>query len=1068
MIKQSDIHNQIKDIVENRSDYDEGSNIEWKVIPHKPNSMCEFLKDILGLLNCIERVDEDKFLIYGIENKTKKLVGISISDMLDDADYQIFFDKIEPRPTISFGTIDAAELDENLKGRYVGFFYIPSENTGKIYELSEEYIDNNNDARYKKRYAPGTSFIREGSKTRPLRQKDRDSIRSVIKQPSEFYSSLSKYPSLTDKHGVTPFALAAVLGSWDENDSNDLSLIESLSGLVYEDWIAPIRMQVLGGSDLIMLNRTTWNVKDRFRLVELCGAELTERILNNYKPTVIAAIENIDAKFELEPKKRMAATLYGNGPTYSGSLQHGVAEFLALAGNNSDKFKNCSAPFLKDYTGKVVFEIVNSDDWMVLASAQAVLPLLAEANPGAYLASIQHSLRNGNGLKDYLSQHEDGIFQAQHGSSLALGIRVTARLSDYFVKAITILVALSEYYDSVKDILVGILLPWLPQTDAPLDAQKSVGKYLAKAKSEQAWKALIELLPNVTTTGMANYEPIYLQVPPLPSTVKLAVFWDISRSYAEAAIDGAAGSIDRSLDLLSHLNAFNASGQTGDLLAALLKTCRATSPEEEYEVWASVKDYLRRCNAYPEATWIPDDETLDQIRNFELSTRPSNALLRAKRLFDNYESKLFEVSDWQTGRERLRHEQVLALESVFSDESLNGINALLKTAISPEGFGSICAECEFSDSLLDNLSTYLESRDSRLNSFARGLLQTTFSIDEASLLGRFPDQKWSRETIALFYAALPCVRRVWERAEASLSSESDIYWKAARISFEIDSVDNLRYIVGRFNAVDRWQESLSAIGHCLHEGMEPDADTVLFTLKNYKVSDSSSLGTYLIADVLRWLEGKKPGDELFILECLYYPLIEEDDEPYISKRLASDPDAFEQLLECLYHEHSASKQEMSEEKEQLATRAFEVFWHWHYQPGRTDDGTIDKDAFDSWTDAALALADKADRRGAAEDIIGRNLFYAPPSSDGFFIDKKVASFLEEHEIARQGYECEAVNSRGATWVDPTGKPEFEVAEQYEKKAREADAQGFLNFGISLRAIAEGFRNYGRRIQEEEN
>jgi len=51
-------------------------------------------------------------------------------------------------------------------------------------------------------------------------------------------------------------------------------------------------------------------------------------------------------------------------------------------------------------------------------------------------------------------------------------------------------------------------------------------------------------------------------------------------------------------------------------------------------------------------------------------------------------------------------------------------------------------------------------------------------------------------------------------------------------------------------------------------------------------------------------------------------------------------------------------------------------------------------------------------------------------------------------------------------VDPTGKPEFELAEIYRKRANETENDGYQRFAVTLRQIAESYEDEARRIIEE--
>jgi hypothetical protein len=58
------------------------------------------------------------------------------------------------------------------------------------------------------------------------------------------------------------------------------------------------------------------------------------------------------------------------------------------------------------------------------------------------------------------------------------------------------------------------------------------------------------------------------------------------------------------------------------------------------------------------------------------------------------------------------------------------------------------------------------------------------------------------------------------------------------------------------------------------------------------------------------------------------------------------------------------------------------------------------------------------------------------------------------------------NSRGAHHVDPTGKPEKDLAVKYRDQAEEMEDAGFHRLAATLRGVAESYDREAERIVEE--
>lgn len=97
--------------------------------------------------------------------------------------------------------------------------------------------------------------------------------------------------------------------------------------------------------------------------------------------------------------------------------------------------------------------------------------------------------------------------------------------------------------------------------------------------------------------------------------------------------------------------------------------------------------------------------------------------------------------------------------------------------------------------------------------------------------------------------------------------------------------------------------------------------------------------------------------------------------------------------------------------------------------------------------------------------VGHVLVYAPPDPDGLWIHRSAAAVLnaEDSEEMRVGLRIELFNSRGVHWVDPTGKPERELAAKYCKQAEEVEVAGYHRLASTLRELAEEYDREAKRI-----
>ena len=64
---------------------------------------------------------------------------------------------------------------------------------------------------------------------------------------------------------------------------------------------------------------------------------------------------------------------------------------------------------------------------------------------------------------------------------------------------------------------------------------------------------------------------------------------------------------------------------------------------------------------------------------------------------------------------------------------------------------------------------------------------------------------------------------------------------------------------------------------------------------------------------------------------------------------------------------------------------------------------------------------------------------------------------------RNGFSTGTYNSRGMHSMDPTGKPERELAEQYRQKAEDVENAGYQRLAVTLRKLADSYDRDAERI-----
>ena len=148
-----------------------------------------------------------------------------------------------------------------------------------------------------------------------------------------------------------------------------------------------------------------------------------------------------------------------------------------------------------------------------------------------------------------------------------------------------------------------------------------------------------------------------------------------------------------------------------------------------------------------------------------------------------------------------------------------------------------------------------------------------------------------------------------------------------------------------------------------------------------------------------------------------------------------------------------------EDEAARAGHAYQLLNSFTTLPGTTDRGLFDGQAFVAWVNAVKKSAKESGHLEVALHQAGAVLVHSPPDSDGLWMHRDIAGVLNREDMTelRAGYSIAIYNSRGVHNVDPTGKPEQELALKYDRRADEIENVGYHRLAATLRELAATYR-----------
>jgi len=881
-------------------------------------------------------------------------------------------------------------------------------------------------------------------------------------------------------------ALAALIGSWDENREADCKIVEIIAQKPYEDWVKTLREIVLLPSNPLAYRNGKWKFISRYEAWYALGPKLWDEDLKCFHDIAIEVLGENNPEFDLPKENRFMADIYGKVFAHSDFLRKGIAETLALLGNHGKALNSCTFERPKQTAILAVHAILSNADWLRWASLDDVLPLLAESAPREFLNAIEKALSSVPCPFDNIfAQEGDALMGRIYMSGILWALETLAWDSDYLSHVVIGLGELANrdpgghWANRPANSLKAILLPWLPQTCAPIEKRIAAVKTLLDEIPKVGWKLLLSLLPESHSVSSYTHRPAWRQI--IPDDWSFSVtqrdYWKQVSDYADIAVAVAKSRTEKLSELINHLENLPPSA-IEQILTHLESDAVIGLPEtERLELWNKIVDLANKHKKFPDAQWVMPPDQIDRISVIADQLAPNNPFFRYQRLFSEKNSYLFEEGgNYEEQYKKLEKRREIALQEISKYVGLQGVLDFSLVVESPLRVG--IAFGNVADSYIDAnvLPALLDSEQRALAQFAVGFVRGRFYSYGWSWVDNLDMSGWIPAQIGLFFSCLPFIAETWRRVDSILKEHKAAYWSRTDVN-PYDAESGLEYAVDHLIKNGR---PFAAI-KCLHK-MLSDKQTFNNKIAVQALNDaqnssesSNSIDPYEIVEIIKTLQNDKTVDpkDLFQIEWTYLPLLERNDSAspkFLEQGLATEPGFFCEIIRLAFpNKKDRASEEPTENSKKLAARAYSLLSEWRTPPGYRDDGMYDGNAFTAWLNAVKKEYSDAELLKIALQIVGQVLINAPPDPDGLWIHRCAAEALnaKDADHMRNGFRIALYNSRGVHWLDPTGKPERELAEKYRKQAEEVDLAGYPRFATLLRELAEENMREAERILSED-
>lgn len=880
---------------------------------------------------------------------------------------------------------------------------------------------------------------------------------------------------------ATLLLFATIAGGWNGKNDNDKRVISQLLGTDYNIWQSKAREILQTFNSPLRLKEGVWRVNNRIELWQQLADRLLDDDLVRIQNLAITVLSEIDPVLDLPANERF----YANATfQYSAALREGLADGLAIISNFHNACSQCSLGKVEATVNIAVRQMLTSTNWQLWASVDQLLPSLAEAAPKELLAATRAAFESGDHpFNELYAQEEVGVFGRNYTSGLLRALESIAWEENSLVPSCVLLADLAsrdpggKWANRPSSSLADILLPWMPHTLASFNKREAAVKIILDEQPQIGWDLLLQLLPNQRTSTSGTQQPKWrIEIPSNWKDQSHEDFWEQSEHYSELAAQQAKGNTSRLLELIDVLD--HLMPQAFDhFLDQLLDDSTLTLPEEDKEhIWRRFNKFIRRHRRFSDAKWALPATTLERLDTVANQIAPTSPFLALQETFSSQDFDLYEESgDWDAQALKFDQRRTEAMQEIVNQYGVDSAIEFAESVVFPQLAGTALGAINNADIETALLPNFLGTSDVTHRQIIDAYIWRCRWDAGWSWCNTLDHSKWNDSEKGRFLSALPFQAETWDLAEKWLTNNEVEYWKnAVAHPSKIDK--QLNKAVDKLLRYNRPSAALDCLWRMQYEGLSPDVKRCITALLNTVSSQEKStpLHNHSVTSLIKYLQTSSTPAESYLIriEWAYLALLRYPSKAspvFLQSKLATDPTFFCEILHLIFSpKNKVKKSEASEEQRNIATNALHLFKEWKQPPGCDAEGNFNPELFRNWIEQIKSICGTAGTLDVALVYTGQILIFAPEDSSGLWINKIIAKALNDKsaESMRNGYRTAWYNSRGAHTVDPSGRPEEELAATYKEKADAVENEGFHRLAATLKGLADSYRREAERVRTE--
>ncbi len=871
------------------------------------------------------------------------------------------------------------------------------------------------------------------------------------------------------------WAKIALVGEWNEKNSNDKELLATLLETDYSDIRRKLQEDSLQPNPNVSFMDGIWHINHRRSVIKSCSKTFFDDIIKKAFEVSKAVLKEKDKRIK-ENGVFDWLTPEGGAFDYSDALRNGLIHGLAIICNVGLQ-TSCSPGLIASEARDLIRTVFSEADKNVWMSLDSHLPVIAEICPEAFLDCLERQIVTSPESIEALfpKANDNQIFSRNFICSVLWSVEGLAWDENYLIKCIRILGLLASlkyektnYSNTPTNSIIHILLPWHIQTMASVEKQKSALVALQRECPAIAWMITTRLLPYAIRMTGGTHRPRYI-LPNLPKEIKLSNqdIASLYQYYSQLALSLAKENYEKMKDLLSD---FDHMGRENMIEFLSLVNMKAVNwdDSQKYPFWKafSIKQQWITQRSEDEI-----DSSMMEILDSSIAVTAPTDIRYSYRLL--YESGYIDYDaddQFETKWKAKRNKQREAVYEIFTTFGIDSVvefgTGLDQSAWVAQHLGMRLSEDEFSRLIQLCYDKKLDK------AFFASVIYGYVIVKGPEVLFSTKLDTYEANYVAWVLSQASLSMRLFEIAEQILQENLDLFWSAIHIPrFGLDDGVDLDFVWKHLVKVERYAAAVNLFGisaekcNIIHtelyevlikaatteskDELDPDAVFNLIDLLQQERSISIKDISEIEMIYLLWLDSRSPVKPLAI-----------------RYRLANEPEFFCELIKLFYRKkHSDAHEEPI--SEHVGKRLYHLIFEFCVVPGTDWDGCYHEDVFTNWMTYCKKWGKEEDREEVLLQTIGQGLSHARKLDDGL-IDEFIINELNkiENDEMRRGYCIGVFNQRGVVTVDPEGKPELQLAKKYNEMAEKVESMGYAKYAEALRNIATGYTNEAMRYIKE--